>query len=384
MPFKIALIAADGREDARDYTALRPSFGAATEALLQGFASLPEVEIHVVSCAQKPMKSPEKLAENIWFHGVYAPKLGWQRASYQGCIRAARRQLKAIRPEIVHGLGTERECAISAAFSKFPNVVTIFQDMTEQARLLQPRLGSTGWLAGQLENITLKRTRGILCSSEYSEKLAKPRAQRAWRVPNAIREEFFAPVRLQPAADKCILLNAGDIAERQRQTAVLAVARKLHRQGLKFELRFIGNFSDDDYVKIFKERLVEAEAAGYARHIGSKTTAEIVDCYDSAHGLLHCPSDEASGFVVPEALARNLKFFGTGVGGVIEITAGVPDAELFSLEDWDGLTLAITRWMRAGYPRSSHAAAGMAPLVHPAAIARRHVEIYREALNTSR
>ncbi len=381
---KIALITTDGREDARDYAAPRPVFDAAADALLQGFAHLPEVEIHVVSCAQKPMKSPEKLADNIWFHGTYVLKLGWQRASYQGCIRAARRKLKVIRPDVVHGLGTERECAISAAFSKFPNVVTVCNNMTELARLFQPRLGTPGWLAGQLENITLKRTRGVFCNSEYTESLVKPRAQRIWRVPNAIREAFFAPARVQPPSDKCILLNVGAITGRKRQTELLGVARKLHEQGLKFELRFIGNYSDEDYVKTFKERLAEAEAAGYARHIGFKSTAEIIDCYDSAHGMLHCPSEEAFGLVVPEALARNVKFFGTRVGGLIDIATGVPDAELFELEDWEGLTRAIAQWMRAGHPRSTRAASGMSALYHPLVIAQRHVGIYREVLNTPR
>src|SRR5271165_2812139 len=107
---KIALLTTDNREDARNYALPSPYFGAAPEALMQGFAALPELEVHVVSCAQKPMKSPEKLADNIWFHSLYVPKLGWLRTSYQGCIRAVRRKLKTIKPDLVHGQGTERDC----------------------------------------------------------------------------------------------------------------------------------------------------------------------------------------------------------------------------------------------------------------------------------
>ena len=85
--------------------------------MLQGFAALPEVRVHVVSCTQQPMRSPEKLAGNIWFHSLHVPKLGWLRTGYQGCIRAVRRKLRAIQPDLVHGQGTERDCALSAIFS---------------------------------------------------------------------------------------------------------------------------------------------------------------------------------------------------------------------------------------------------------------------------
>ena len=79
---------------------------------------LPDVEVHVVSCTQQPMKSPIKLAENIFFHSLLVPKIGWLRTGYQGCIRAVRKKLRAIQPDIVHGQGTERDCACSYAVQR--------------------------------------------------------------------------------------------------------------------------------------------------------------------------------------------------------------------------------------------------------------------------
>ena len=48
------------------------------------------------------------------------PKIGWLRTLYQGCVRATRRKLREIQPDIVHGQGTERDCAIGAVLSGFP------------------------------------------------------------------------------------------------------------------------------------------------------------------------------------------------------------------------------------------------------------------------
>ena len=67
---KIVQLITDNREPRREYQRETPTFGTAPEALLQGFALLPGIEVHVVSCAKRAMKSPAKLAENIFFHSL--------------------------------------------------------------------------------------------------------------------------------------------------------------------------------------------------------------------------------------------------------------------------------------------------------------------------
>src|SRR6476646_6144169 len=116
---RIAILTTDNREHQRRYELTDPYFGPAIEALLQGFARLPELEVHVISCTQRPMRAPEKLGGNIWFHLLDVPKIGWLRTGYQGCVRAIRETLQALQPDLVHGQGTERECALSAVLSGF-------------------------------------------------------------------------------------------------------------------------------------------------------------------------------------------------------------------------------------------------------------------------
>ena len=102
---------------------------------------------------------------------------------------------------------------------------------------------------------------------------------------------------------------------------------------------------------------------------------------DGAGALVHFPLEEAFGLVVAEALARGLKFFGSRVGGIIDITEGVPGAELFAAEDWPGLGEAIAAWIQRGCPRPQTAAEVMRQRYHPSIIARQHVGIYREVLD---
>lgn len=382
---KIVVLTTDNREHERCYTETMPRFGTAPEALLQGFARLEGIEVNVVSCIQKPMRLPEKLADNIWYHGLHVPKIGWLRTGYQGCIRAVRRKLKEIQPDIVHGQGTERDCAISAVFSGFPNVVTIHGNMAELARLFKAPIGSFHWLTARLENFTLRRTAGVFCNSAYTEALVRPRARRVWRVPNALRLAFFnSALTLNSGPRRCVLLNVGVITPRKRQCELLEVAQTLHQRGLPFEFHFIGRINlADSYAAAFLERLKPLEAAGCARHLGECSTEELIRHFDAAAGLIHFPSEEAFGLVVAEALARNLKFFGARLGGIIDIAEAVPGVELFAENDWSGLmTDAIARWIGQGHLKADGAAAIMHQRYHPEVVAQRHLEIYREVLNT--
>jgi glycosyltransferase involved in cell wall biosynthesis len=167
---------------------------------------------------------------------------------------------------------------------------------------------------------------------------------------------------------------------------LLDVAESLHRKGLKFEMRFIGfvHSYTDPYVVRFLNRIRPMEAAGFARFLGPQPEKELVSVYDSVAGVVHFPTEEAFGNVVGEALARNLKFFGARLGGIVDIAQAVPGAEMFAKDDWQGLTVAMADWIKHGHPRPTESAPLMRLRYSPEVIARRHVEIYREVLSTFR
>ena len=318
---KIALLTTDNREPFRQYDNPQPWFDTAPEALLQGFALWPEAEIHVVSCAQQPMvSSPEKLAPNIWFHSLAVAKIGWLRTGYQGCIRAVRKKLREIRPDIVHGQGTERDCAMSAVFSGFPNVITIHGNMNAVAKFFHAPPGSFHWLAARLETFALHRTMGTFCNSTYTETQVAPRTPQTWRAVNPVRQIFFEAPVSRPTKNTPIFLNVGTLTPYKRQREILALFGRLWQRGLKFELQFAGSREGQtDYDKNFARELTRAEQAGYARHLGMLSANQLIAAMDNADALIHAPVEEAFGLVVAEALARNLKFFGSTAGGIEDI-----------------------------------------------------------------
>jgi glycosyltransferase involved in cell wall biosynthesis len=268
-------------------------------------------------------------------------------------------------------------------YSGFPNVLTIHGNMVAIAALRRARIGSYHWFAARLETQALRKTGGVFCNSAYTESLVAPRARRTWRVPNPIRPAFLTEPSAAPRGERPILLNVGIVQPRKRQTEILAVARKLWQRGFRFEMQFIGALnSANAYEADFARRLAEAAAAGYARHLGTFRVNELVAAFDGAAALVHFPCEEAFGLVVAEALARNLKFFGASVGGIVEIAARAEGAALFPENDWPGLENAIAAWIQAGCPRPAAASQLMRSRYEPKLIARRHVEIYREVLST--
>jgi glycosyltransferase involved in cell wall biosynthesis len=327
------------------------------------------------------MESPEKLAPNIYFHSLRVPRIGWMRTLFFGCARVIRRKLKDIQPDIVHGQGTEEYCSISAVVSGFPNVLTIHGNMAPLAHMFKAPIGSYVWLAARLENFTLGRTAGVFCNSQYTEELVQPRTRRTWRVPNPIRSQFFELPTEPIRPGKPLLINVGVISPRKRQIELLKVIEDLRRQGLDFEFQFVG-YADpaNPYASAFLEKIRSLENEGTVRFLGPCNIAELIRLFDSASAMVHFPSEEAFGLVVAEALARNLKFFGSRTGGIVDIATGVNPAELFDTQDWTGLASAIGRWLRNASPRPLDTAVAMRARYSPSVIAQRHIEIYREVL----
>lgn len=380
---KLAFLSPDDREVRKDYAALAPIVPAVEAALLQGLAHQPDLEIHYISCLQQPVRSPVKLADNIWFHSLHVPKLGWLRTGYQGCVRAVRKKLRALQPDIVHGQGAERECALSAAYSGFPNVVTIHGNMQGMAESYRSPVGSFFWLAGKLETLALRKTDGVFCNSAYTERVVAPRARHTWRVANAVRAPFFDPLAPAARGARPILLNVGVMAAHKRQPEILAVARRLWQRGYRFEIQFAGKVHADTAGGAdFLRQMAAAEVAGYARHLGELEIDALVAAFDRASALVHFPTEESFGLVVAEALARNLKLFAASVGGVVDIASGVAGAELLPLNDWPGLENSLARWLERGATLPTQAAAVMRARYHPAVIAQQHVAIYRAVLKT--
>lgn len=382
---RVALLTTDSREHFKDYSNPQPYFGTAPEALLEGFKFLPgEVEVHVVSCLQQiPASSPEKLADNIYYHALEVAKFGWMKTGYQGCIRAVRRKLGVIQPDIVHGQGTERDCAISAALSSFPSVVTVHGVM----RAIHALSGSSRldyyWIASHLESFALKRTSGVVAISPYVDQLVKPLTTKTWFIPNALQLFFLETPRLQSMPNTVpTLVNVGVISPRKRQLELLEHLSLL-REKARFNLTFIGKLSPGSTYSERFRHLLESVNNHYGGFVHQEFLSqdEFLNFYDSSDAMVHFSNEESFGLTFAEALARNLPLFASDVGAIRQIAEGIPLCRIFAPDDFSSLMNSLEDWINNDQwkkPRPPTLNQLIAARYHPKVIAERHLEVYQE------
>ena len=377
---KIALVTTDNREPFKDYACATPYFGTAPEALLQGFAQLGEPEVHVVSCTRVVMKSPEKLAPNIYFHSVYIRKIGWMRTLFAGCLWVVRKKLRQIKPDLAHGQGTEEYCSIGAVFSGFPNVMTIHGNMRLISKVNRHEPFSHPWLAARLEGFTVPRSGGVVCITNYTQEAVSRLARRTWVLPNAVDSSFFE-VNSEPSAETApIVLCVGAICSRKNQNALIRALDPLVEK-LRFRMHFLGDVSpgqayDDEFLALVKER-------SWCAHLGFAEREQLKEHFRQATALMLPSLEDNCPMVVLEAMAAGVPVIAAKVGGVPDLVDSKTGifCDPNEPESMREALVKVLTDISAAREMASRAKAQARERFHPRVIAQRHLEIYRELLS---
>ena len=379
-PLKIAMLITDARVPGGLYDGPLPSLGTAPDALLQGFAGLPEVEIHVISCVQQPVISPEKLGSNIYYHSLLVPKFGWLRTGYQGCIRAVRKKLRELQPDVVHAQGTERDCALSAVFSGFPNVLTIHGNMRLVARHSRARPFSFLWLTAKLEQFTLPRTNGVVCITNYTREAVKSLARQTWVVPNAVDSSFFEVSAMPDSSSPPSILCVGVVCARKNQNDFMRALDTLAEKR-KFKLIFIGRVDNGAYGAEFSQ-LVQTRS--WCEHIPFSSRARIQKYFQSATMVALPTQEDNCPMVVLEAMAAGVPVLASNVGGVPDLIEPEVNGLLCDPQQPETFREGVTRFLDdSAFSKHIAAEAKIQALrrFHPTAVARQHLAIYQKILD---
>jgi glycosyltransferase involved in cell wall biosynthesis len=378
---KIAIVTIENRDEFQTYGDAEPWFGPAPAALLDGLATLPECEVHVLACTHKPLAAPARLAPNIHYHVLPVARWGWMRGAYAGCVLAVRRKLSEIQPFLVHGQGTERYCALAAVYSGFPNLVTIHGNMRHIAALVKARPCSFYWLTARLESLAVRRSRGVICLTNYTRRSVEPLAQRTWLVPNPVHGSFF-DVRPEPSPERA-LLCVGNILPWKNQAGLIRALDPVAGRR-DFKLVFLGKTTvGDAYTQEF-DGLVRSRP--WCQHVGNLKREELQAELGKATALVIPSLEDNCPMVVLEAMAAGLPVVASRLGGLPDLVEEGRTGFLFDPLDAAGLGHGVeqilgdrSRALEMG--RRGRTAA--LDRFHPRVVARRHLEIYQEVLSTS-
>jgi glycosyltransferase involved in cell wall biosynthesis len=379
---RVVQLTTDNREPFKDHANPQPWFGTAPEALLQGFTQVSDVEVHVVCCLRQPAPSPTKLRDNIWYHSLVIPKTGWMTTGFQGCIRAVRRKLREIQPDVVHGQGTEREAALCAAFSGFPNVLTIHGNMRSVARVNRARPFSYNWLAARLETVALARTQGVVCISRYTERAVSALAKRTWLVPNAVDAAFYG-VEANSAVSNTLLCVASVCHHKNQNTLIRALDAIAGKRPLK--LRFLGGASrETEYGAEFFELL---RTRPWCEWGGMVSRKQLLMELQSAAGVVLPSLEDNCPMVLLEAMAAGVPVAAAAIGGIPDLVTDGSTGWLFDPRDPPHMAARVERLLSdpvVSLRLAASAKQAAKERFHPRVVATKHLDIYRHLLHNLR
>lgn len=378
---RIVVLTTDNREPHKDYANPQPHFGTAPAALLEGLAMIPDIEVHVVSCIRQPVCAPEKIAPNTFFHSLVVPKIGWMRTLFQGCARAARKKIREIRPDIVHGQGTEMDCGISAVFSGYPNVLTLHGNMRLIAALNRERVLSYNWLAARLEGFVLPRADGVVCITNYTRAAVKDLARKTWELPNAVDASFFDVQAAPDLSAPPMVLCVGVVCRRKNQNDFIRALDPLARQN-KIRLVFLGQAENNGYGKEFQQLVRERS---WCEHVPFSGRERVRDYFRAASMVALPTHEDNCPMVVLEAMAAGVPVLASNVGGVPDLIEPEKTGLFCDPKQPDSFRTGVARLLAdrdfAGQLATT-AKAEARRRFHPLVIARQHREIYREVLKS--
>jgi glycosyltransferase involved in cell wall biosynthesis len=376
---RIVVLTTDNREPHKDYANPQPHFGTAPAALLQGLAMVPEAEVHVVSCIRRPVASPEKIAPNIFFHGLVVPKIGWMKTLFQGCVRAARKKIREIRPDVVHGQGTEADCSLSAVYSGFPNVLTLHGNMRSVARINGDPPFSYNWVAARLEGFVLPRTDGVVCITRYTQQAVASLARKTWVLPNAVDASFFDVQAAPPPGDPPVILCVGTICRRKNQNGFIRALDPLAAQK-KFKVVSLGHTDSSAYSAEYF-RLVQERP--WCEHINFAGRDRVKEHFKTASLLVLPTLEDNCPMVVLEAMAAGVPVLASKVGGVPDLIESEKTGLFCDPERPESFREGVARLLADREFAQQLAVTAKAEAwrrFYPQVVARRHLEIYQELL----
>lgn len=379
---RVAMIIPDNRDERREYQRTEPEFGPAPAALLQGLQGRTDLELHVLSVTRRPMTAPEKLGERVYYHLLPAGRWAGLSGLYWPAVRTLRRCIGRLQPDVVHGQGTERYCALAAVFSGRPHLFTIHGNMRAIARLHRARPFTYLWIASQLELLAVRRAEGVLCLTRHSLREVAGLARKTWVLPNAVAPVFFEVKRV-PEARPWLVCPANIVALKNHLRLMEALAPLAPPYSLTLVFAGAGD-SRDPYFKEFQARVAQNP---WCRYEGFWSRRQLLEGLGRATMVVLPSLEDNCPMAILEAMAAGVPVAAARVGGIPDLIEDAVSGVLFNPLDAGHIRRRVQEMLDrpAWREQLATAARRRAETVHtPAAVAEGHAAIYREVAGGKR
>jgi glycosyltransferase involved in cell wall biosynthesis len=215
--------------------------------LLRGLRDVDQRDVHILVSTSE-VKSAE-VEKGPWgtVHRVPCPTGSGSPTFFLWRRYLLLKELARIQPDIVHGQGTEAECALTAVTSPYPHVITFHGIMDRVHKVTPPPFFSLNHVPRWTEKFIVRRVQNVISISQDVEDFLHEQKSpaRSFRIPNAMAPCFFEVTAAARLGGGFTLLYVGAIQPRKGLVYLVeALARLRDSFADPITLRVIGASSD--------------------------------------------------------------------------------------------------------------------------------------------
>lgn len=384
---RIAMVVVDANEVSglthRDEHLPSPVVHTAIQNLLNGLRHRNDVEVFVIYGRKGAATNETRRDGSISFIPVHyqpirsVPGMG---GAFLGRALALVRAVKKLKPDVVHGQGTERESGVVAALSGFPSVITLHGHMRALARsMAAPRFSYFG-IAALLERWALPKVDAVHCISTHTVESVQYLARSSRVIPNAVAPGFFEVQNQLP--DHPVVVCMAGIAEWKNPRLLVHASDTLHQADPQTEVHFFGAADrEHPYAAAF---LRDVEGRPWCRFHGQQPPAELERCLARASCAVLPSKEENFGLALAEAMAAGVAPLGSRVGGIPDVITAGKTGWLFDSDDPRALgELLVSIHRQPGMLAQTAAAARIEAIERFSIdrVTRQHIALYRDLIS---
>jgi glycosyltransferase involved in cell wall biosynthesis len=351
---------------------------AVSVALLRGLAALGELELHVVTL-DGAARAPSRLEwEGVTVHRL--PQL--HRRILPNATGPGRRQVSRflldLRPDVVHAHDVY---GLMVKGLPLPRVFTVHGFIHEDTRFSNGRLA---WLRARLwrhfETAGWADQPHIVSISPYvRERLSPLVGGRIHDIDNPISEVFFDVKRRDTEP---IVFSAGAVCARKNTLGLLAAFARLRAGGVPAVLRLAGGTPEPAYVQAVRDLVRREGLEESVTLLGNVSSERVREELATAAVFALVSLEEGSPMSIEEAMAAGVPVVASDRCGIPYLVQEGDTGYLVDPRDADDVARALSgilsdRDLGARMGRKAREVAR--ERFHPAAVARRTLQVYRRA-----
>lgn len=322
-----------------------------------------DVELHVVSHEKRFPRDYRFEAGGVHYHYLHAPypRIPRPVALYQLDRWKYYRELDAIKPDIVHGQGTENLFSYIAVTSGYPAVISvqaIISHLFGQYRRISRRYFEHA-IVQYIERYTIRRARHVIMKAPFVESFVRslnPDAQ-LYLLENIIHEAYFA-VERKPGHLRNAIVFVGTLINTKGVEELVGAFHALAPEFGSLELHLVGAGTHAYVDSVLKPMIASGPGAGRVTLHGQLPAERIAALFDASSMLVLPSYSDTSPNVIAEALVAGVPVIGTEVGGIPYMIEHERTGLLVPVRDVGALAAAMRRYLLNERLAEDHARLG--------------------------